>query len=88
MLTLGACRVMAVRSSPRACLLPVCPGQVPCDAGGAPLLALSGCALRLPQSDLGLLHLVRNPLDIVVSAYWFHSQLPAPEEWLENGEVG
>ena len=69
--------------------LPHTAPQVPCDASGAPLLALDGCALRLPEAPaLGVLHLIRHPLELVISAYWFHSQVPAPEEWLENGEVG
>ncbi|PSC71515.1 Sulfotransferase domain [Micractinium conductrix] len=66
--------------------------EVPCNASGAPLLALdssnSSCFMHLPQPSrgaLGVVHFLRNPWDIVVSAYWYHSQKKAPEGWL-NGK--
>ena len=36
---------------------------------------------RLLGSRTLLIHHVRRPLDIVVSAYLYHLSLPAPEEW-------
>lgn len=27
---------------------------------------------------------VRNPWDVVVSAYWYHLQQPAPETWIDK----
>lgn len=36
---------------------------------------------------MGLVHFVRNPFDVVVSAFWFHLQEPAPETWIDK-EVG
>ena len=61
--------------------------QVPCGATGMPLLSLAGCVLHLPvasQGPTGVVHFVRNPWDVVVSAYFFHTQTPAPEAWLDK----
>lgn len=64
-----------------------CP-QSPCTRTGAPALSLGGpCAMHLPVSDrgaVGLVHFVRNPWDVVVSALWFHLQQPAPEAWIDK----
>jgi hypothetical protein len=43
--------------------------------------------MHLPATDsgaLGLVHFVRNPWDVVVSAYWYHLQTPAPETWIDK----
>lgn len=61
--------------------------QAPCSPDGAPLLSLDGCFVSLPLAELGVWHMVRRPLDIVVSALWFHQQQPAPEAWID-AEVG
>jgi hypothetical protein len=36
---------------------------------------------------MAVVHFVRSPLDIVVSAFWFHTEEVAPEEWIKR-EVG
>ncbi|KAL4429166.1 hypothetical protein ABPG77_010145 [Micractinium sp. CCAP 211/92] len=61
-----------------------CPIEdAPCTPDGAPLLSLDGCFVSLPLAELGVWHMVRRPLDIVVSALWFHQQEPAPEAWID-----
>lgn len=61
--------------------------QAPCMPDGAPALSLDGCFVSLPLAELGVWHMVRRPLDVVVSALWFHQQEPAPEAWID-AEVG
>ncbi|KAL4443432.1 hypothetical protein ABPG75_011169 [Micractinium tetrahymenae] len=57
--------------------------EAPCAADGTPALSLDGCFISLPLADLGVWHMVRRPLDVVVSALWFHQQEPAPEAWID-----
>jgi hypothetical protein len=54
---------------------------------GKPILALSNCYVSLPVSNLALLHFIRNPLDIAISAYLYHMQDPPPEKWIEQMKV-
>ena len=67
-----------------------CPWHSPCECrGGAcdemtSTLGLGTCFLSLPAGHLGILHFVRSPADVVVSAYLYHSQLPAPEAWIDE----
>lgn len=42
--------------------------------------------MSLPAVSLRILHFIRNPIDTVISAYLYHSQLPPPEDWI-NLEV-
>ncbi|KAI7844112.1 hypothetical protein COHA_002251 [Chlorella ohadii] len=61
--------------------------DVPCNPDGTPQLGLDGCFMHLPAIDsgaLGMVHFVRNPWDVVVSAYWYHLQTPAPETWIDK----
>ncbi|PRW56512.1 Sulfotransferase domain [Chlorella sorokiniana] len=61
--------------------------DVPCNPDGTPRLSTDGCYMHLPATDsgaLGLVHFVRNPWDVVVSAYWYHLQTPAPETWIDK----
>lgn len=55
----------------------------PCTAKGAPSLSLEGCYFSLPTAPVGVLHFVRDPWDVVTSAYWYHQQQPAPEAWID-----
>lgn len=57
--------------------------DAPCTADGESVLSLDGCFVSLPLADLGVWHMVRRPLDIVVSALWYHQQEPAPEAWID-----
>ncbi|OEU06999.1 hypothetical protein FRACYDRAFT_252632 [Fragilariopsis cylindrus CCMP1102] len=34
--------------------------------------------------DIKIIHLIRNPIDMVVSAYLYHSQRPTPEVWVKK----
>lgn len=67
---------------------PSCPNyRLPCAPDGTPMLSLNGCFLNLPGTHLGapgMAHFYRNPLDIVTSALWYHTQDPIPhiETWL------
>ena len=40
--------------------------------------------MSLPLAEVAVWHYVRRPLDVVVSALWYHMQLPAPETWIEK----
>lgn len=55
----------------------------PCSPDGAPSLSLDGCFFPLPTAPLGVLHFVRDPWDVVTSAYWYHQQQPSPEGWID-----
>ena len=69
-----------------------CPWRAPCkctdDACTAfrNTLEIGNCVFHLPALDVALVHAVRNPIDVVVSAYLYHSQDPPPEGWI-NLEV-
>ena len=68
--------------------LRLCPLRLPCNATLRTELGLGRCFLQLPAVPrTAYLHFVRNPISVVVSAYLFHTQLPAPEEWIDNFKV-
>lgn len=33
------------------------------------------------------LQVIRNPVDVVLSAFLFHTQVPAPEEWIDRMQI-
>ncbi|EFN58165.1 expressed protein [Chlorella variabilis] len=55
----------------------------PCAGDGSAALSLDGCYFSFPTVPVGVLHFVRDPWDVVTSAYWFHQQEPAPEAWID-----
>jgi hypothetical protein len=69
-----------------------CPGKCPCKplASGSGLEKLcfntdtTGCQLAIPAVNIKFAHAIRMPLDIIISAYLYHSQVPPPPEetWL------
>lgn len=67
-----------------------CPDECSCSYrdNGIELDCLSlnhkGCAILLPAIDIRAVHFIRQPIDIVVSSYLYHTQEPAPEEWLKS----
>ncbi|KAL4425549.1 hypothetical protein ABPG75_009565 [Micractinium tetrahymenae] len=76
------------RGRPPYSVGPSCPNyKLPCAPDGTPVLSLNGCFLNLPGMHLGapgFAHFYRNPLDIVISAFWYHTQdtIPHIETWL------
>lgn len=40
-----------------------------------------------PQHRFRIVHLVRDPYEMVLSAYRFHSQLPIPEDWINRQAI-
>ena len=69
-----------------------CPWRAPCKCTDDACtefrntLEIGNCVFHLPAMDLAIVHAVRNPIDVVVSAYLYHTQDPPPEGWL-NLEV-
>lgn len=51
------------------------------------MLGLARCFLTLPAVNLALLHFVRNPLSLIISAFLYHTQDPPPEKWIETMKV-
>lgn len=50
---------------------------------------LSACEViqQDPESDvIPVAHVVRNPVEVLISAYLYHQQDPPPEEWLYNAK--
>jgi hypothetical protein len=41
----------------------------------------------IPAGHVGLVHIVRNPIDAIVSAYSYHMQVPPPEDWIDIMKV-
>ena len=70
----------------------LCPWRAPCRCKDAActefqnVIELGKCFMSLPAVSLRILHFIRNPIDTVISAYLYHSQLPPPEDWI-NLEV-
>ena len=64
-----------------------CPSVSP-RLGGKPVLGLADCYLTLPAVNLAVLHFVRNPLDLFLSAFLYHTQDPPPEKWIETMKAG
>ena len=57
----------------------------PCDLAPRDCLSLEdACHLILPVANIRGLHFIRHPVDIILSAYAYHVQLPAPEEYFEQ----
>lgn len=40
------------------------------------------CFLEVPAVPTRLVHVIRRPIDTVISAYYYHTQDPPPEDWL------
>ena len=65
-----------------------CPWRAPCKCTDDACtefrntLEIGNCVFHLPAMDLAIVHAVRNPIDVVVSAYLYHAQDPPPEGWL------
>lgn len=65
-----------------------CPWRAPCKCTDDACtefrntLEIGNCVFHLPALDVALVHTVRNPIDVVVSAYLYHSQDRTPEGWL------
>ena len=61
-----------------------CPGECPCHHGVINCLTIGSCMISEPLEDLLWVHFIRRPLDIVISAYAYHTKFPAPEAWLKQ----
>ena len=61
----------------------ICPGKCPCHNGVSNCLEIGSCHAAEPFMDLLWVHVIRRPLDVVLSAYAYHIQDPAPELWLK-----
>ncbi|EFN59595.1 hypothetical protein CHLNCDRAFT_132983 [Chlorella variabilis] len=63
-----------------------CPGTLPCPCEGQQERCLSTEAgtIDIPGGSTTVVQVIRNPIDAVLSAYEYHTQTPAPEEWLEQ----
>lgn len=48
---------------------------------------MTTCYLNLPVANQALLHFVRDPVELVLSAYLYHMQQPPPEGWIEAMKV-
>lgn len=62
-----------------------CPGTLPCPCQGEQeqCLATEGGTIDIPLGNTTVVQVVRSPVNVVLSAYQYHTQEPAPEEWLE-----
>lgn len=41
-------------------------------------------SFHTPKHRYRILHMIRDPFELVLSAYLFHSQVPPPEPWIDN----
>lgn len=64
-----------------------CPGSCPCHEGVSNCLQIGSCFASEPLASLFWVHVIRRPLDIVLSAYAYHTQDPAPEAWLQEQQI-
>ena len=60
----------------------LCPSSCPCHNGVTNCLEIGSCHAAEPLADLLWVHVIRRPMDVVLSAYAYHTQDPAPEAWL------
>ncbi|KAL4427458.1 hypothetical protein ABPG77_000747 [Micractinium sp. CCAP 211/92] len=63
-----------------------CPGTLPCPCqGGRELcLATEGGSIDIPRGNTTVVQVFRSPVNVVLSAYQYHTLDPVPEEWLQN----
>ena len=55
---------------------------------GKPILEVGNCTTFVDgEEGVAVVHSVRNPLDMAISAYLYHSQVPTPEDWIDNPRV-
>ena len=64
-----------------------CPGSCPCHEGVSNCLQIGSCFASEPLASLFWVHVIRRPLDVVLSAYAYHTQDPAPEAWLHEQQI-
>ncbi|KAG1675905.1 hypothetical protein FOA52_001562 [Chlamydomonas sp. UWO 241] len=57
-------------------------GTCPCNGNKTDCFSLGTCFGASADSKLLYVHVVRDPLDVVVSAYSYHRKDPPPEPWL------
>lgn len=66
----------------------LCPWRAPCRCKDIlcteyhNTIELGNCYALLPTVNLKILHFIRNPVHIIISAYRYHSQTPPPEDWI------
>ncbi|KAL4447423.1 hypothetical protein ABPG75_004642 [Micractinium tetrahymenae] len=63
-----------------------CPGTLPCpcEGGQERCLDTEGGTIDIPRGNTTVVQVIRSPINVVLSAYQYHTLDPVPEEWLEN----
>ena len=65
----------------------LCPSSCPCHEGVSNCLQIGSCFPSEPLASLFWVHVIRRPLDVVLSAYAYHTKDPAPEAWLHEQQI-
>lgn len=61
---------------------PTDPTTCPCHNGVSDCMTLGKCTMTMPHARLFYVHMIRHPIDIVVSGYAYHTRDPPAEKWL------
>lgn len=65
----------------------VCGTECPCNHNVTNCLSLGHCYSSEPFARILWVHVIRHPVDIVLSLYNYHSSSPPVEPWLEEVSV-
>jgi len=75
-------------SVPQRCAERGLQNDCPCYGNATNCLSIGNCVQEFPvNSNITWVHLIRHPLDTVISAFYYHTREVSPETWLHETKI-